>query len=82
MACDLQTVQEDACLSGIGTLTDPIKLLQVIAQLQAEILQEASPGIEISPEAILERACTSGIGKVTDNLMLNKLIAQLLCDSA
>lgn len=33
MACDLTTLQADACTSDIGRLTDQIKLLQVIAQI-------------------------------------------------
>jgi len=37
MACNLSTVQSGACDSGIGKLTDPVKLLQVIAQLLCEV---------------------------------------------
>lgn len=33
MACDLPTVQESACTSGIGKVRDEIQLLQIIAQL-------------------------------------------------
>lgn len=82
MACDLEVVQSDACTSGIGKVEAQIQLLQIIAQLQAEILQVASPGTEITPDAIMDRACTSGIGRVNNPIMLQKIIAQLLCDSA
>ena len=37
MACNLATTQANACVSGIGKLTNPIQLLQVIAQLACEI---------------------------------------------
>lgn len=80
MACELATVQEEACTSGIGKVQDPIMLLQIIAQLTAELLVDAAPGTEITPDAILERACTSGIGKVQDEIMLLKIIAQNNCE--
>ncbi len=81
MACELATVQEDACTSGIGNVTDPIMLLQIIAQLTADIAFN-STGLAITPAAILDRACTSGIGKVTSELTLLTIIAQLNCDQA
>lgn len=36
MACNLATTQANACTSGIGKLTNPIQLLQVIAQTSCE----------------------------------------------
>ena len=42
MACDLTTTQTNACTSGIGKVQDPIKLLQIIAQLQCELASSAS----------------------------------------
>ncbi len=81
MACELATVQTDACTSGIGKVTDPIMLLQIIAQLTAELAFDAT-GLAITPDAILARACTSGIGKMTDELMLLQIIAQLNCDQS
>lgn len=78
MACDITTVQTDACTSGIGKETNPITLLQIIAQLTAE----ASGQSDITPAGILSRACTSGIGKVVDEILLLRIIAQLNCDVA
>lgn len=80
MACQLATVQDDACTSGIGKVTDEIQLLQIIAQLLAD--QVAADGLSVTPDAIMERACTSGIGKVTAQIQLEQMIAQLLCDQA
>lgn len=78
MPCDLTTVQADLCVSGIGKVTDPITLLQIIAQNTAEASGEA----DITPAAILARACTSGIGKVTSEITLLTVIAQNLCDAS
>lgn len=36
MACDLETIQSEACTSGIGRVSDRISLLQIIAQLTCE----------------------------------------------
>lgn len=36
MPCDLETVQASACTSGIGKISDKVKLLQVIAELSCE----------------------------------------------
>lgn len=36
MPCDLLETQEAACISGIGKISNPIELLQVIAQLSCE----------------------------------------------
>lgn len=43
MACELSTVQTQACESEIGKVSDKIKLLQLMAQLSCEI-SEASGG--------------------------------------
>lgn len=82
MACDLATVQADLCDSGIGNETNPISLLQLSAQLSAEVLLAADPGADIALEAILDRACDSGIGKVTDPITLLQIIAQNNCQLA
>lgn len=37
MACDINTTLANACTSGIGKLTNPIQLLQVIAQTSCEV---------------------------------------------
>ena len=81
MACTLATVQSDACTSGIGQVQNQIMLLQIIAQLTADLVVDAT-GDAITPSAILSRACTSGILKVQDELMLLQIIAQLNCDQA
>lgn len=36
MPCNLSTIQSEACTSGIGKIQDPVKLLQLIAQLTCE----------------------------------------------
>lgn len=81
MACVLATVQTDACTSGIGKIQDPIMLLKIIAQLNADLVSDAT-GLAITPAAIIARACTSGIYDVQDQITLLKLIAQLECDQA
>lgn len=80
MACNLETVLAAACTSGVGKETNPITLLQVIAQLQADYVEAAYPAIDTSIDAVLSRACTSEIGKETDQKKLLQYIAQLLCD--
>ncbi len=79
MACTLAEVQTDACTSGIGKVVDQTQLLQLIAQLYADIVFDAT-GLAVTPDAILARACTSGIGKVQDELTLLRIIGQLGCD--
>lgn len=81
MACDLATVMDDACASGIGSITDELTLLRVIAQLTADQLVAAVPGTAVTPAAILARACTSGIGKIEDQTTLLRVIAQNGCDA-
>lgn len=44
MACDITTIQTDACTSGIGKVQDPIALLQLIAQLTCEAAEAAGGG--------------------------------------
>lgn len=44
MACSLATTQANACTSGIGKLTDMVKLLQVIAELSCEIADAGGGG--------------------------------------
>ena len=80
MACDISTLQSNACESGIGLVNDELTLLRIIAQLTAEQVVAATPGTEITPAAIMERACTSGIGKVNDELTLLTIIAQNNCE--
>ena len=81
MACSLDTVKVNACTSGIGKLTDPTQLLQVIAQASANAVS-ATTGSSVTVAAILDRACTSGIGKVEDPISLWQLKAQGLCDAS
>ena len=81
MACDLETVQANACESGIGKVTDEITLLQITVQHAAEWLLSVDPGADVSVSAVFSRACDSGIGKVTDELLLLRIIAQTLCDA-
>jgi hypothetical protein len=80
--CTLEQIQTDLCTSGIGEVNDPVTLLQIIAQLTAELLVTQDAGAVITPEAILERACTSGIGKVNDQKTLLQIIAQNGCEIA
>lgn len=80
MACDLATVQANACASGIGEVTAPIKLLQLTAELAREWAFYKNAPADYSLAAIQERTCTSGIGKVTDAITLYKLIAQNICN--
>lgn len=79
MPCNLATTQANACTSGIGKETDPIKLLKVIAQNMAETSFAALPANTVNVNAIMARACVSGIGKVTDENALWRIIAQNLC---
>lgn len=81
MACLLTDTITNACTSGIGKVQDPILLLQIIAQSQADILLVAAPGTAVTPAAIQARACTSGIGKEQNPITLLQFIAQLNCDS-
>ncbi len=37
MSCSISTTQTAACASGIGKLTNPIQLLQIIAQSACEL---------------------------------------------
>jgi hypothetical protein len=80
MACDLDTVLTSVCDTGFGKVDDPVLLLQIIAQLEADHLSELDPGADTSLSAIRSRACASGIAKVTNPDDLLRLIAQLLCD--
>lgn len=79
MSCNLATTQAAACVSGIGKLTDPLSLLQVIAENFAESAFASNSANTNSIDAIRARACTSGIGKITDELALWRIIAQNLC---
>ena len=44
MPCDLTTIQNEACSSGIGRVRDKITLLQLIAQLTCEASENAGGG--------------------------------------
>lgn len=77
----LATIQAAACTTGIGEETNPVKLLQILAQTSADFAAANVPGLDVSVSAIMTRACTSGIGKETDQVKLLQLIAQLLNDS-
>ena len=80
MACLLEDVQASLCASEIGKVTDPIQLMQIIAQLLADQVFIANPALDVTLAGIQERACTSGIGKVTDPIELLQLAAQSGCD--
>ncbi len=79
MACDLETLQTNACASGIGKLDGEVQLLQVIAQASAETLVALSPGTEITLAAIHQRACEIEMGKLDSHIVLLQIIAQNLC---
>lgn len=80
MACTLSAIQTACCSSQICLETDPIKLLQIIAQINADQLLVIDPGADISLDAILTRACSSGILKETNPITLLQVIAQNGCD--
>jgi len=63
----------------MGKLTNPVQLLQVIAQNLATTLGDVNPALSTDVNAILARACESGIGKQTDELSLMRIYAQNLC---
>lgn len=44
MACDIDTIQRDACESGIACVTETRKLLIIIAQLLCEINEGGGGG--------------------------------------
>lgn len=79
MPCNLATTQASACSSGIGKETNPIALLQIIAQNFATLAAQANPANTATVADIQARACTSGIGKLTDELSLQRIAAQNLC---
>lgn len=79
MPCDLATTQASACVSGTGKVTDPLTLLQVIAENFAETSLANNSANTNTVAAILSRACDSGIGKITDENALWRIIAQNLC---
>lgn len=74
-------IQTEACTSGIGKQTDPIKLLQITAQTSADFAADAVAGLDTRVGAIMSRACTSGIADVTNEVQLLQIIAQLLNDA-
>lgn len=80
MPATLDEIQTDACTSGIGKVTDPVKLLQLQTQLLADQLLVTNPAADVTPAGINSRACTSGIGNVTSIEELLVLQAQLLND--
>ncbi len=80
--CNLDQVQIDLCTSGIGKVADPILLLQLQAQILANLLVAEVPGTDITVDAIMVRACTSGIAKVSDPTQLMVIIAQNGCELA
>lgn len=79
MACSLETVEDNACASGIGEIEDQTRLLRISAQNMATWLAAISPGAEVTVEAIEERACESGIGKLEDQTRLLRITAANLC---
>jgi len=81
MACDLATVLANACTSGIGKETDPVKLLRLTAQSAADWAESVAPSVDYSLDAIMDRACTSGVGMVYDKTTLLQIIAQNVCST-
>ena len=75
------TTQAAACESGIGKVTSPIQLLQIIAQTSADYAAANVSGLDVQVSAVMARACTSGIAKETDQTKLLQIIAQLLNDA-
>lgn len=53
MACDLETIQDSACTSGIGKITDRTQLLQLIAQLACEVAEGGGGGSGVPSGVIL-----------------------------
>jgi len=80
MACLLTTTQASACNTGLAKVSDPILLLQLIAQLTADLLTATSPSTSTTLAAITARSLTSGIGCVQDEITLLQLIAQNTCE--
>lgn len=74
------TIAAAACTTGIGKVSDQVKLLQIIAQTSADYAAANVSGLDVRVSAVMSRACTSGIGKETDQIKLLQLIAQLLND--
>lgn len=79
MACELATIQANACTSGIGKITSRVKLLQLAAQSAADWAQVSNPSLEYNVAAIQERACSGGIGKLISCLRLLIAWLQNLC---
>lgn len=75
----LSDIQASACTSEIGKVTNPISLLQLMAQTSADTANSVA-GVDVDVASILSRACTSGIADVTDQTKLLQIIAQLLND--
>lgn len=82
MACSATATIESACEGGIGKVVDEITLLQLTAQLQADLVALASPGTDVTVAAVLSRACESGIGKVQDPIVLLQILAETACELA
>lgn len=80
MPCSIATTQANGCISGIGKVEDPILLLQLMAQLTADLVTATSPSTVTTVAAIEARACTSGIQKVQDEITLLQIIAQNTCE--
>jgi hypothetical protein len=70
----LDEIQVGACDDGIASITSPIKLLQIVAQLLNTDMADT--------DTILEEACESGIANVMSEITLLQIIAQLLQDGA
>lgn len=74
-------IQAAACVTGIGRETNPLKLLQYLAQTSADFAAANVSGLDVQVPAVMSRACDSGIGQETDQVKLLQIIAQLLNDS-
>jgi hypothetical protein len=53
MACEINTIKTQACVSGIGKVRDPIQLLQLIAQLTCEASEGGGGGDSLPSGSII-----------------------------
>lgn len=74
MACNIATTQANACASGIGKLTNPVQLLQVIAELSCEIASAGGGGGGGSGQIKIYTADPNSEGVVPDNQALPAVV--------
>lgn len=78
MACELTSIQEAACSSGIARQVNQLNLYRLIAQTLANRVNEQT-GNSVTVEAIMERACESGIAEAVNRIQLLQIWAQTIC---